>query len=161
MELIVVSNKTFCITGKKRKKIVEWVFGKAFCIGCVCQSLSRVLLLVTPWAGACQAPLSRGFPRQEYWSGLPRPPPGDLPDPGIERRSLVCPALAAGFFTTEPPTGVYFHCSYNKLEKWHLNNRVCHQFVTGKDQEGQNFCKPLISHYPYLKGLLPSLIIRK
>ena len=68
-------------------------------------------------AVACQA-LSMGFSQysQEYWSALPCPPPGDLPDPGIECRSPVCPALAAGFFTTEPPTGVYFHCSYNKLE---------------------------------------------
>ena len=47
-----------------------------------------------------QAPLSMGFPRQEYWSGLPFPLPGDLSDPGTEPRSSV---LAAGFFTTEPP----------------------------------------------------------
>ena len=47
-----------------------------------------------------QVPLSMGFPRQEYWSGLPFPPPGDLPDPGIKPES---PALAGGFFTTEPP----------------------------------------------------------
>ena len=49
---------------------------------------------------SCQAPLSMGFPRQEYWSGLPFPSPGDLPDPGIEPESLVSPALAGGFFTT-------------------------------------------------------------
>ena len=49
---------------------------------------------------AYQAPLSMGFPRQEYWSGLPFPSPGDLPDPGVEPMS---PALAGGFFTTEPP----------------------------------------------------------
>ena len=49
---------------------------------------------------ACQAPLSVGFPRQEYWSRLLFPPPGDLPEPGIELLSL---ALAGGFFTTEPP----------------------------------------------------------
>ncbi|CAI9176124.1 unnamed protein product [Rangifer tarandus platyrhynchus] len=47
-----------------------------------------------------QAPLSVGFPRQEYWSGLPCPPPGDLPDPVIEHLSLMSPALAGGFFTT-------------------------------------------------------------
>ena len=45
------------------------------------------LTLVTPWTVACQAPLSIGFPREEYWSGLPFPSPGDLPDPGIEPRS--------------------------------------------------------------------------
>ena len=54
--------------------------------------LSPVRLFVTPWTRARQAPLSMGFSRQEYWSGLPFPPPGDLPDPGIEP---VSPALAA------------------------------------------------------------------
>ena len=54
---------------------------------------------VTPWIIACQVPLSMGFPRQESWSGLPFPPPGDLPDPGIKPTS---PALAGRFFTTEP-----------------------------------------------------------
>ena len=52
---------------------------------------------------AHQAPLSTGFSRQEYWSGLPFPPPGDLPDPGIEPASPVSPALTGRFFTTEPP----------------------------------------------------------
>ena len=53
-----------------------------------------------PWTVACQAPLSMEFPRQEYWSGLPFPSPGDLPNPGIKP---VSPALAGKFFTTEPP----------------------------------------------------------
>ena len=44
-----------------------------------------------------------GFPKQEYWSGLPFPPPGDLPDPGIEAGSPLSPALAGGFFTIMPP----------------------------------------------------------
>ena len=48
---------------------------------------------------ACQSPLSKGFPRQEYWSGLPFSSPGHLPDPGIES---VSPAFAGGFFATEP-----------------------------------------------------------
>ena len=52
------------------------------------------------WTIAHQAPLSMGFSRQEYWSGLPCPPPGDLPNPGIEPASLLSPALAGGFFTT-------------------------------------------------------------
>ena len=55
---------------------------------------------VTPWTVALQVPLSKGFPRQEYWSGLPLPSSGDLPDPGIEPES---PELAGGFFTLEPP----------------------------------------------------------
>ena len=53
------------------------------------------------WTVAHQAPLSMGFSRQEYWSGLPFPPPGDLPDPEIEPTSPASPALAWGFFTTE------------------------------------------------------------
>ena len=69
--------------------------------GCV-HSLSRVQLFATPWTVAHQAPLCMGFSRQEHWSGLPFLSPGDLPDPGIERRSPVSPALADGFFTTEP-----------------------------------------------------------
>ena len=64
------------------------------------KSLSRVRLFATPWTVACQAPLSMGFSRQEYWSGLPFPSPGDLPDPGIEPGSL---ALEADALTSEPP----------------------------------------------------------
>ena len=51
---------------------------------------------------AFQAPLSMGFDRKEYWSGLPFPPPGDLPSSGIKHPSLVSPALAGRLFTTEP-----------------------------------------------------------
>ena len=57
---------------------------------------------MTPWTVACQAPLSLGFSRQEYWSGLPCPPPGDLPNPEIKPSFLMSPALAGGFFTTSP-----------------------------------------------------------
>ena len=53
----------------------------------------------TSWTIACQVPLSMGFPRQEYWSGLSIPSPGDLSDPGVEPKS---PALADSFFTPEP-----------------------------------------------------------
>ena len=60
----------------------------------------RVWLFVTLWSVACQAPLSVGFSRQEYWSGLPCPPPEDLPHTGIEPESLMSPVLADGFFTT-------------------------------------------------------------
>ena len=56
-----------------------------------------------PWTVAHRASLSMGFPKQEYWGGLPCPSPGDLPDPGIEPMSLVLQALAGRFFTTEPP----------------------------------------------------------
>ena len=65
------------------------------CVGLVAQSCQT---LATPWTVACQAPLSMGFSRKEYWSGLPIPAPGDLPDPGIEPRS---PALQADSLPTE------------------------------------------------------------
>ena len=64
------------------------------------KSLSPVWLFATPWTAAYQAPPSMGFSRQEYWSGLPLPSPGDLPDPGIEPGS---PALQADALTSEPP----------------------------------------------------------
>ena len=64
------------------------------------KSLSRVQLFATLWTVAHQAPLSTGFSRQEYWSGLPFSSPGNLPDPGIEPRS---PALQADALPSEPP----------------------------------------------------------
>ena len=63
--------------------------------------------LCTPRTVAHQAPPSTGFPRQEHWSGLPLPPPGDLPTPGMEP---VPPALSGGFLTTEPPGKHYTKC---------------------------------------------------
>ena len=77
------------------------------------QWLSHVQLFATLWAIAPQAPLSMGFPRQEYWSGVPFPSPGDLPDPRIEPTSLASPALAGGCFTTEPSGKAY---------KWQIPN---------------------------------------
>ena len=79
------------------KNTIEWV-----------KSLSRVRLFVTPWTVARQSPLSMGFSRQEYWSGLPFPSPGDLSNPRIEPGS---PALQADTLCSEPPgnkVGCYF-----------------------------------------------------
>ena len=79
-----------------------------------CAQLPRwVWLFATPWTVARQAPLSIGFLRQEYWSVLPFPSPGDILNPGIEPRS---PAFAGGFFTTEPP-GKHLHIHRNGLIK--------------------------------------------
>ena len=61
--------------------IVKRITSKCYSILVVIQSLSHIRLFATLWTGACQAPLSMVFSRQEYWSGLPYPPPGDLPDP--------------------------------------------------------------------------------
>ena len=69
-------------------------------LACVLNHFSRVRLFATLWTEALQTPLSMGFSRKEYWSGLPCPPPGDLPGPGIEPTSLMSPALAGRFFTT-------------------------------------------------------------
>ena len=74
----------------------------SWCFSCA-QSLSWVWLFATPWTVALQAPLSMGFSRQEYWSGLPFPPPGDLPNTETEPASVASLALAGGFFTTVPP----------------------------------------------------------
>ena len=75
----------------------------------VVQPLSCVRLFETPWTVGQQAPLSMGFPRQEYRSGLPFPAPGDLLDPGIKPTSLVSPALTGRFFTTWEALMVYRH----------------------------------------------------
>ena len=90
-------------------KILERVWKNSykslFLINTVCvdaQSLSPVQVFVTLWTVAHQAPLSMGFSRQEYWSGLPCPPLGDVPYPGVKPVSPASPALAGGFFTTEP-----------------------------------------------------------
>ena len=67
---------------------------------CVLSCFSHVRLFATLWTVARQAPLSMGFPRQEYWSGLPCPPPEEISHPGMEPMSHWSPALAGGFFTT-------------------------------------------------------------
>ena len=65
-------------------------------------SVRQVWLFATPWTAAHQAPVSVGFPRQEYWSGLPFPLLGDLPKPGSEPISLQVSCITSEFFTTEP-----------------------------------------------------------
>ena len=83
----------------------------------------HVQFFASLWTVACQAPQSMGFSRQEYWSGLLFPFPGDLPDPGIKPMSLVSPALANGFFTTsttwEAPVSI----------KWMFNKHMPNSFI--------------------------------
>jgi len=86
----------FSIQGILQARTLEWVaisFSNAGKWKVKVQLLSRVRLLVTPWTAAHQAPPSMGFSRQEYWSGVPFPAPGDLPDPGIEPGSPALQAL--------------------------------------------------------------------
>ena len=73
--------------------------GLFLCVCCVLSHFSRVQLFETLYTIACQAPLSKIFSRQKYWSGLPCPPPGDLTNQRIKLTSLMSPALAGGFFT--------------------------------------------------------------
>ena len=85
-------------SGIKKHSII-WHTFELWCV-CVCQSLSCVWLFTTPWTVVRQAPLSMEFSRQQYWSGLLFPAPGDLPDPVIKPRS---PALQADSLQSEPP----------------------------------------------------------
>ena len=88
---------------------------------CVLSCFSCVRLFLTLWTIALQAPLSMGSSRQEYWSGLPCPPPGNLPNPGIEPAS---PALAGGRFTTEPPGKPPVPRSWHSLSSAHKGTPV-------------------------------------
>ena len=81
---------------------------KTFSLFQSCLLAQLCLTLLWPYV-ACQAPMSMEFPRQEYWSGLPIPSPGDLPNSGIEPGS---PALADGFFTTEPPGKLFWQKTF-------------------------------------------------
>jgi len=93
------------------------------------QSLQSLPTLCDPWTVARQAPLFMGFSRQEYWSRLPCPPPGHLPDPGIEPTSLMSPALAGGFFTTSATWEAHTGLSINdKIPCTHTHTHT-HEFM--------------------------------
>ena len=85
---------------------------------CVLSRCSCVRLFVTPWAIARQAPLSVGFSRQEYWSGLPCPPPGGLPDPGTEPRSPALQADALPPSRRESRGGAHTHVNHCRHSQW-------------------------------------------
>ena len=92
------------ITKAGRGERGQWGFGINTYTRVLCaQSLGCVRLFVTPWTVPRQAPLSMGFSRQEYWSGVPSPSPGDLPDPGVEPLSSASPAPQADSLPSEPP----------------------------------------------------------
>ena len=80
-------------------------------LACMLSHFSCVLLFATPWTVACQAPLSMGFSRQEYWSGLPCPPPTDLPTPGIKPTWVMSPALQGdSLLLAQPGKPLRLHC---------------------------------------------------
>ena len=98
--LILSSKKSGYIS--ERSHFVPEFCGPFHSHACVPSCFSHVRLFVTLWTIVCQAPLSMEFSRQEYWSGLPCPPPGDLPGPGTEPMSLTSPALAMGSLPGKP-----------------------------------------------------------
>ena len=93
------------------------------------KSLSRVQLFATPWTVAYQAPLSMGFSRQEYWSGLPFLSSGDLPDPGIETRS---PTLQAEALLSELPGKLIQTKLYIKQKEMHRHRKQASAYQSGK-----------------------------
>ena len=95
----------FCTAFRNKEEICGDALVATTCV--LAQSFSCVRLFLTPWTVACQVPLSMGFPRQEYCSGLPFPTAGDLLDPWLETASPLSPALAGGFF---------YHCTTQTIK---------------------------------------------
>ena len=104
---------------------------------CVLSHFSHTRLCVTLWTAARQAPLSVRFSRQKYWSGLPCPPPENLPDPGIEPASLMSPTLAGRFYTTSTVSVLHLIC-WDCLRLFHISAEVkgldccCHAPTLGR-----------------------------
>ena len=122
---------------------------------CVLSSFSRIQLFASPRTIAHQAPLPMGFSRQEYCSRLPCPPPGDLPDPGIEPMSLMSPALVGRFFTTSTTwealfsTGFYPQISWTG--SWAALCQPCLLVARGRDSlRGLHSPGPFLSRIPLL-----------
>ena len=107
---------------------------------CVLRGFSCVQLFVTLWTVACQTPLSVGFSRQEYWSGLLCPPPGDLPDPGIEYASPCISRIPGRFSTSEPrrkPEHQFRHCK-RTCWSWQSEFRIKNKHLPAL--QGASFC---------------------
>ena len=111
------------------------------------KSLQSCPALCNPMNCGCQAPLSIGFPRQEYWSGLPFPPPGDLPEPGIEHESPASLALPADSFPLEYGSNQVTGSSHT------LGKRLCRVGLTGG--------RPRMGDMPSILSLLPPKTLKK
>ena len=108
---------------KLRGSMYTWFFFTVYVLRvCVhaCCGFSRVWLFVTPWTVAHQAPLSMGFSRQEYWSGLPCPPPGDLSDPAMEPESPIFPALQTDSLPVSPWASPMYYSTAQFMVDWIL-----------------------------------------
>ena len=103
------------------------------------KSLSRVWLFATPWTVDYQASLSMGFSRQEYWSGLPFPSPGDLPNPGIEPRS---PTLQADALPSEPPGKPWWASNYCTVALISHDSKVMIKVLQARLQQYMNHKLP-------------------
>ena len=99
---------------------------------CSCWGTSVMSNLITIWTVVCQAPLFMELSRQEYQSGLPCPPPGDLPNPEIKPMSITSPALASRFFTTsntwEVVTHTHIHTHTHTYTHMHIYDFLCSKF---------------------------------
>ena len=133
--LKMILQSTIC---KHVQRRVVWIFSLSQDLSgcdpvCVCllSCFSCVRLFETLRTVACQAPLSMGLSQQEYWSGLPFSPPGDLPDPGTEPEFLVSPAVAGRFFISAPSGKPYKSCSW------------CLLFLFAENPLPQNFPFPI------------------
>ena len=146
--IILITNILLYITGSSPSLNMPWYDLRRKC--CIISHFCYVLLFATLWTVAHQAPLSKGFSRQEYWSGLPCPPPVELPKPGIKSVSLASPALAGKFFTPSDwqalkgkNSGTDFHYNFRyyikicdvKISRW-----KCHfTLLWGKFSNLDNF----------------------
>ena len=133
-----------------KNKIRVVLSSKCMHAGCC---FSCVWFFVNLWTVARQAPLSMGFSRQEHWSGLPCPPPGGLPDPGIEPTSVSSPALADRFFTTVPPGKTYggFRVHLNSVRA-----SLRAQLVKNRLQCGRPGLDPWVGKIPQRREGLPT-----
>ena len=129
------------------KRLLKSVGGSA---GHVLSHFSCVQLCVTPWIVARQAPLSRGSSRQEYWSGLPCPPPGDLLHPRIKPASLISPALAGEFFTTS--------ATWKAPVRGRVSAKPCPQNLHDSDSDSQPQSHVPCRRYHLLRQGLSSVL---
>ena len=154
--MITNLQETWKIQNKVTYSSTMWVFSYwvVFVYACVF-SQSRVRHFGIPWPVASQAALSMGLPRQEDWSELPFPSPGDLPDPGIKLVFLMSLALA-GRFTTEPPgkpsSTTYYNYFLSKTFSWSFNIKLS-KINRMKRQKSQRISRPEKHYEPIQHNL--------
>ena len=129
--------------------VVEWLRCRDSNAGvcCMLSHFSCIWIFATPWTVAYQAPLTMGFSRQEYWSGLLCPPAGDLPESGIKPMSLMSPTLAGRLFTTSIPSqGTRSHMLQLKIP--YMAMKI--PSTAHKKKKKKFSPAPPVLHFPYL-----------